>query len=101
MDVQDSGELTPSMKIKRRVLTTKYAAVIDELLRRRSNRRAGNLRADAPDRDPLGASPVPDALHSSEKRCTPRSHPQHRAENNYSIDAQPAVAAPVGIGLQA
>jgi long-chain acyl-CoA synthetase len=28
---QDSGELTPSMKIKRRVLTTKYAAVIDEL----------------------------------------------------------------------
>jgi long-chain acyl-CoA synthetase len=28
---QDSGELTPSMKIKRRVLTTKYAAAIDEL----------------------------------------------------------------------
>jgi len=28
---QDSGELTPSMKIKRRVLMTKYAAVIDEL----------------------------------------------------------------------
>ena len=28
---QESGELTPSMKIKRRVLTTQYAAVIDEL----------------------------------------------------------------------
>lgn len=28
---QDSGELTPSMKIKRRVLTAKYSAVIDEL----------------------------------------------------------------------
>ncbi len=28
---QDSGELTPSMKIKRRVLTAQYAAVIDEL----------------------------------------------------------------------
>jgi long-chain acyl-CoA synthetase len=28
---QDSGELTPSMKIKRRVLTTRYAAVIAEL----------------------------------------------------------------------
>jgi long-chain acyl-CoA synthetase len=28
---QDSGELTPSMKIKRRVLTARYAAVIDEL----------------------------------------------------------------------
>jgi long-chain acyl-CoA synthetase len=28
---QESGELTPSMKIKRRVLTTKYAAVIGEL----------------------------------------------------------------------
>ncbi|HVN94563.1 MAG TPA: long-chain fatty acid--CoA ligase [Terracidiphilus sp.] len=28
---QESGELTPSMKIKRRVLTQKYAAVIDEL----------------------------------------------------------------------
>jgi long-chain acyl-CoA synthetase len=28
---QDSGELTPSMKIKRRVLTAKYSAEIDEL----------------------------------------------------------------------
>ena len=28
---QDSGELTPSMKLKRRVITAKYAAVIDEL----------------------------------------------------------------------
>jgi long-chain acyl-CoA synthetase len=28
---QDSGELTPSMKIKRRVLTAQYSAVIDEL----------------------------------------------------------------------
>jgi long-chain acyl-CoA synthetase len=28
---QESGELTPSMKLKRRVLTAKYAAVIDEL----------------------------------------------------------------------
>jgi len=28
---QDSGELTPSMKLKRRVLTARYAAVIDEL----------------------------------------------------------------------
>jgi long-chain acyl-CoA synthetase len=28
---QDTGELTPSMKIKRRVLTAKYSAVIDEL----------------------------------------------------------------------
>jgi len=28
---QDSGELTPSMKLKRRVLTVKYAAVVDEL----------------------------------------------------------------------
>ena len=28
---QESGELTPSMKIKRRVLTSKYSAVIDEL----------------------------------------------------------------------
>jgi long-chain acyl-CoA synthetase len=28
---QDSGELTPSMKIKRRVLTARYAAAIDEL----------------------------------------------------------------------
>ncbi len=28
---QDSGELTPSMKIKRRILMTKYSAVIDEL----------------------------------------------------------------------
>jgi long-chain acyl-CoA synthetase len=27
---QESGELTPSMKLKRRVLTAKYAAVIDE-----------------------------------------------------------------------
>ncbi len=28
---QDSGELTPSMKLKRRVITERYAAVIDEL----------------------------------------------------------------------
>jgi long-chain acyl-CoA synthetase len=28
---QDSGELTPSMKLKRRVITGKYAAVIDAL----------------------------------------------------------------------
>jgi len=28
---QESGELTPSMKLKRRVLTAKYAAAIDEL----------------------------------------------------------------------
>lgn len=28
---QDSGELTPSMKLKRRVINEKYAAVIDEL----------------------------------------------------------------------
>jgi long-chain acyl-CoA synthetase len=28
---QDSGELTPSMKLKRRVLIARYAAVIDEL----------------------------------------------------------------------
>jgi long-chain acyl-CoA synthetase len=28
---QDSGELTPSMKIKRRVLTARYAAAIDGL----------------------------------------------------------------------
>jgi long-chain acyl-CoA synthetase len=28
---QESGELTPSMKLKRRVLTRQYAAVIDEL----------------------------------------------------------------------
>ena len=28
---QETGELTPSMKLKRRVLTVKYAAVIDEL----------------------------------------------------------------------
>jgi long-chain acyl-CoA synthetase len=28
---QDSGELTPSMKLKRRVITTRYAAVIDAL----------------------------------------------------------------------
>ena len=28
---QDSGELTPSMKLKRRVISSKYAAVIDEL----------------------------------------------------------------------
>jgi long-chain acyl-CoA synthetase len=28
---QESGELTPSMKLKRRVITAKYAAVIDEL----------------------------------------------------------------------
>ncbi len=28
---QDSGELTPSMKLKRRVITGRYAAVIDEL----------------------------------------------------------------------
>ncbi|MGB0080628.1 MAG: long-chain fatty acid--CoA ligase, partial [Terracidiphilus sp.] len=28
---QDTGELTPSMKIKRRVLTARYAAVIAEL----------------------------------------------------------------------
>jgi long-chain acyl-CoA synthetase len=28
---QDSGELTPSMKLKRRVITGRYAAVIDAL----------------------------------------------------------------------
>jgi len=28
---QDSGELTPSMKLKRRVINAKYAAEIDEL----------------------------------------------------------------------
>jgi long-chain acyl-CoA synthetase len=28
---QETGELTPSMKLKRRILTTKYAAAIDEL----------------------------------------------------------------------
>jgi long-chain acyl-CoA synthetase len=28
---QDSGELTPSMKLKRRVLTARYAAVVEEL----------------------------------------------------------------------
>jgi long-chain acyl-CoA synthetase len=27
----DSGELTPSMKLKRRVITTRYAALIDAL----------------------------------------------------------------------
>ena len=27
----DSGELTPSMKLKRRVITARYAAVISEL----------------------------------------------------------------------
>jgi long-chain acyl-CoA synthetase len=28
---QETGELTPSMKLKRRVLTQQYAAVIEEL----------------------------------------------------------------------
>jgi long-chain acyl-CoA synthetase len=28
---QESGELTPSMKLKRRAITARYAAVIDEL----------------------------------------------------------------------
>ena len=28
---QDSGELTPSMKLKRRVISAKYGSVIDEL----------------------------------------------------------------------
>ena len=28
---QESGELTPSMKLKRRVITARYAAVIDAL----------------------------------------------------------------------
>ena len=28
---QESGELTPSMKLKRRVLTAQYASVIDEI----------------------------------------------------------------------
>jgi long-chain acyl-CoA synthetase len=28
---QETGELTPSMKLKRRVITERYAAVIDEL----------------------------------------------------------------------
>jgi len=28
---QDSGELTPSMKLKRRVITERYAAVVGEL----------------------------------------------------------------------
>jgi long-chain acyl-CoA synthetase len=29
--VQDSGELTPSMKLKRRVINARYATVVDEL----------------------------------------------------------------------
>jgi long-chain acyl-CoA synthetase len=28
---QESGELTPSMKLKRRVITSRYAALIDAL----------------------------------------------------------------------
>jgi long-chain acyl-CoA synthetase len=28
---QETGELTPSMKLKRRVLTAQYASVIDEI----------------------------------------------------------------------
>ncbi len=39
---QESGELTPSMKIKRRVLTAKYAAVIDELYADEATARGGS-----------------------------------------------------------
>jgi long-chain acyl-CoA synthetase len=38
---QDSGELTPSMKIKRRVLTARYAAVIGELYSDEATARGG------------------------------------------------------------
>ncbi len=39
---QDSGELTPSMKIKRRVLTARYAAVIAELYADEATARGGS-----------------------------------------------------------
>jgi long-chain acyl-CoA synthetase len=39
---QESGELTPSMKIKRRVLMTQYAAVIDELYADEATARGGS-----------------------------------------------------------
>ncbi len=39
---QDSGELTPSMKIKRRVLIAQYAAVIDELYADEATARGGS-----------------------------------------------------------
>ena len=38
---QDSGELTPSMKLKRRVISAKYASVIDELYADEATARAG------------------------------------------------------------
>ena len=37
---QDSGELTPSMKLKRRVISVKYASVIDELYADEASARA-------------------------------------------------------------
>jgi len=37
---QDSGELTPSMKLKRRVISAKYASVIDELYADEASARA-------------------------------------------------------------
>ena len=77
---QDSGELTPSMKLKRRVITAQICGGDRRTLRGRSNRtRRIGEQASA---NPLAKQHalVPHELEAAKERRAPRAHRQHAAE---------------------
>ena len=87
---QESGELTPSMKLKRRVITGKYAAIGRRTLRRRSNRtrRIGGVVCVSSRRSSTRFIHM--RLECAKEGCTPCAHAENAAEQNDGVDAESA-----------
>ncbi len=98
---QESGELTPSMKLKRRVITAALRGGDRRTLRGRSNRTRRIGEGQVPP-EPLAKERalVPHPLQAAEERRAPRAHGQQAAEQDHGVDAEPACARPVGVRLQ-
>jgi hypothetical protein len=85
---QESGELTPSMKLKRRAITARYAAVIDELYAdeatARGNRRGQPCRA---------ADAWSTALNAAKEGRAPCADAEQAAEDDDRVDAERGLGA--------
>ena len=90
---QETGELTPSMKLKRRVITARYAALIDATLRGRSNRTRRIGEASLPLIPCRTARPWPTSAAVRERTAHPTRPRQHAAEKNDGVDAEASFAA--------
>ena len=93
---QESGELTPSMKLKRRVINDRYAAVVAELYADEATSRGA---IGAPRRRSKSTRLFHIAFRPAEERRAPCADRQNGAKQNYRVDAFPA-CRPVGIRIE-